>query len=76
MQRLREHPQDLALIRRAADLLETLGGLALNLDLGQAQNDYFEICQGRCQQKGATEDRQGWNAAFDRLGRYLYIQCR
>ncbi len=73
MERIRGNPRDVALIEATARLLEILRDLPLGLDLGKAQNIYYELCRDCC---ADGEGQQEWRAAFDRLGVDLYIQCR
>ncbi len=76
LQRVRENPRDLALIERVSGLLEVLKDLNLGLDLGKAQNIYYELCQVPPEQKEDQAHGQDWSAAFQRLGSDLYIQCQ
>jgi alpha-amylase/alpha-mannosidase (GH57 family) len=73
VEQIRENPEDTALIEQTAGLLEVMREMQLGLDLGKAQNIYYLLCRDL---RGQKEEQPEWAAAFDRLGRELYIQCR
>lgn len=78
LQELDRNPQDIQLLQSIASGLRILKALYLNLNLWKSQDLYFKIFK---KHRSGFENKENdvktkeWVKAFDRLGRYLEIQC-
>ena len=74
------HLEDVPTLKTLSDILRIMQPLALQLDLGKAQNLYFDISRKHYDQKwqAAKNDdlAREWVDHFDILGRYLKVKAR
>lgn len=77
---LRAEPMDLSRLQKAQDLLETLKGFPIDLNLWKSQNIYFTLCQdlrGEIQEREKSGDpaAKRWLELMKNVGSQLSVQC-
>ncbi len=79
MEKLRDQPEDISIIERIIDTLETITPLSLSLKLWKAQNTYFLVWKdfyGAMKEKADAGDEFSgqWIEGFMKLGDYLRVK--
>ncbi len=77
---LRAEPKDLSSLQKADDLLQTLKGFPIDLNLWKSQNIYFTLCQdlrGEMQERKKSGDSfaRRWVELMRNIGSHLSVQC-
>lgn len=78
-ERLRENPNDLALITHLDEVIDLVGSLPFEVELWKVQNIYYSLLQkvypdNLEKAAGGNEDAGEWNARFKALGEKLRVR--
>ncbi len=78
MRRLKDHPDDIALMAKITTILDVLSGLHLDMELWDVQNTYFEMARSIypdiAGQSASNDLAMRWVKLFENLGNILQVK--